>query len=272
MGTDFPILMYHALWPPIDDAAGRAAHFAADPQLADPGARLYALDARVFARQLDAIVAAGGAGAPPDAAGLDDPRWRRGAWITFDDGHRSNLTLALPELAARRLRAIFFITTGWTGTPGFLTEEEIGALAAAGMIVGAHGVSHRYLSDLSDAELAAELRDSRARLESMISAPVTSVALPGGRNSARVRKAAAAAGYRHLFTSRIAAAGPAGDPLDWPRVPILNTQPAEFLPALLRGDRRALAAMARSARLRQAIRSLLGNHLYDRLRSRALGG
>ena len=51
--------------------------------------------------------------------------------ITFDDGNASDLHTALPALRARGLTATFFVVAGRLGTPGFLDDEDVEALAAA---------------------------------------------------------------------------------------------------------------------------------------------
>lgn len=302
----FPILMYHALYPALKDAAALQACWQADPQLADPGARHYALDAVRFDRQLAAITRADYR-TPASLDELSVPAANR-IVLTFDDGHCSNVEIALPALRARGLRAVFFITTDWIGRPGFMTPEQIRALDAAGMLLGSHGASHRYFADLSPAELENELRRSAAALESILGRPVDALALPGGRNHPRLPALAARLGYRHVFTSRVALANPATDssnsrasqahvtsaevatdspdsrtsrahvtpsdsaiaPLAWPRIPITAAQPDDFLPRLLAGDTRQLQRMATRARLTALAKHLLGNRLYDTLRQRLM--
>jgi peptidoglycan/xylan/chitin deacetylase (PgdA/CDA1 family) len=267
--TAFPILMYHALWPAEDRAETLARIWDADAQMRDPGARLYALDERVFADQVERI-----ARVMPVGGGwneLDNPTAPRRAWITFDDGHRSNHALALPILRRFDCRAIFFITTDWIGTDGFMNENELRDLRNAGMMIGTHGCSHRYLSDLSESEVSRELSESKTKLEGILGEPVISVSLPGGRSHPSIRRLAGELGYRHVFTSRMALARPGEDRLDWPRIAITNRRPESFLSELLAGQTAQLDAMARKARLRQTVRNLLGTRLYDRVRSLIIG-
>jgi peptidoglycan/xylan/chitin deacetylase (PgdA/CDA1 family) len=266
-----PILMYHAVWPPLDDAAALQRHWAADPQLRDPGARRYALDQRRFQAQIAAIRAAS---LKPLRAWPSPEILQASAGdqilITFDDGHISNYTLALPILQSTDTCGAFFITTNWINQPGFMNEEQLRAMQAAGMLLGTHGCSHRYFSDLTETEIEAELRDSKARLEAILQAPVRAMALPGGRNHATLRRRAADAGYEFVFTSSIGLADARANPLDLPRIPITNVQAPEFLESILRGDFRQVTAMRRSAGLRNLLKRMLGNRLYDRLRAGAL--
>ncbi len=121
--------------------------------------------------------------------------------ITFDDGNASDFDLALPILRGLGLGATFFITTSWVGTEGYMDMARIRGLHEAGMTIGSHGVTHRFLSDLDDRELERELADSRAALEDGIGAGVDSLSLPGGFGSRRVLAAAKRAGYVAVYTS-----------------------------------------------------------------------
>ena len=155
--------MYHALWPAAEDAATRERRFASDPQLCDPGARLYAFSDETLAFHMQAIQAEGYA--PIDRwQQLAEPLTGRRILITFDDGHLSNFTIALPVLKAHGLRAAFFITTDWIGSHGFMNEAQICQLRDSGMLIGAHGCSHRYLAALSREEALEEMVRSRQRL------------------------------------------------------------------------------------------------------------
>ncbi len=115
--------------------------------------------------------------------------------------------LDIPELAnepANELR-----TAGW---------DELRDLSARGTELYAHTVSHPHLTKLGDAELAAELRDSRERLEEELRRPCPLLAYPFGEHDARVRAAADRAGYDAAFA--LGRSGLAGDRYATPRVGI----------------------------------------------------
>jgi peptidoglycan/xylan/chitin deacetylase (PgdA/CDA1 family) len=88
-----------------------------------------------------------------------------------------------------------------------LTWADIRTLAQHPLItIGAHTVSHPWLSDLSDAELATELRESKRRLEQEIQREVTMFAYPFGTPEAcgpREFKAAKCAGFEAAVTGRM---------------------------------------------------------------------
>ena len=121
--------------------------------------------------------------------------------ISFDDGDVSNAEVALPLLRERGMVAEFFVTSDFVGQAGMLTTTDLHALVGAGMGVQAHGRTHRYLDDLSSAELDAELSESKRSLEAATGKIVNAIALPGGRGGERERKAAVIAGYQYMFNS-----------------------------------------------------------------------
>ena len=62
--------------------------------------------------------------------------------ITFDDGNESDALIALPELAKRNLKAIFFVVAGRIGLPHYLDRVALRDLMSAGMEIGSHGMHH----------------------------------------------------------------------------------------------------------------------------------
>ena len=188
---DVPILTWHSIGPASDEfTVGEAA----------------------FAAQLDAIRGAGfhtvtfhdwlehqDKGAPlPDKPIL----------LTFDDGDQDAFTAALPALRARGMRATFFLVSGWIGPddahrlaqgePGrrSLIWPEARALAAAGMEIGSHGVTHRRLPELTKEEALQEMAASKRELEARLLAPVEVFAFPYNASRRRLRGLVREAGYR----------------------------------------------------------------------------
>ena len=121
--------------------------------------------------------------------------------VTFDDGNSSDLEQALPALRERGLTATFFVVAGRLGTPGFLDEDGVRELAAAGMDVGCHGMRHRPWRGLDDGALREELVEAKGILEALVERPVTEAACPFGSYDRRVLKTLRGAGYRRAYTS-----------------------------------------------------------------------
>jgi peptidoglycan/xylan/chitin deacetylase (PgdA/CDA1 family) len=120
--------------------------------------------------------------------------------VTFDDGHGSTVQ-ACTEMAERGMRATAFVTPKFClERPDFMQPSDLRALQKVAD-VGAHGYSHQPLTKLGDAELEAELHDSKAWLEDVLGSPVTYMSLPQGFANRRVLKACAAAGFRLVGNS-----------------------------------------------------------------------
>jgi peptidoglycan/xylan/chitin deacetylase (PgdA/CDA1 family) len=97
---------------------------------------------------------------------------------SWDDGHRLDLQLAR-RLAAHALKGTFYVALN---VPGHreIGDQEIRALHAMGMEIGSHTLSHRLLTGRSKDEVRYELRESKARLEDIVGAPVTAFSYPEG--------------------------------------------------------------------------------------------
>lgn len=145
-------------------------------------------------------------GAPADAA----PRLA----VTFDDGYRDTLTTAAPLLVAQSIPFTVFVPAAHLGTPNYLDAAGLRELAALpGAAVGAHGAGHVPLTKLGDDALARELAGSRKRLEDVLGRAVDRMSYPFGAVDARVRDAAAAAGFALAGASFYGPNLPGRDPL-----------------------------------------------------------
>jgi peptidoglycan/xylan/chitin deacetylase (PgdA/CDA1 family) len=123
--------------------------------------------------------------------------------LTFDDGFSDNYETLAPLLAELDAPATVFVVSGWLGKPHrsvprarVVTAEELRALHAAGIEIGAHSVTHPDLSTLTYEEARSELEQSKRDLERELDAPVEVAAYPYGRASADAVRAARDAGFR----------------------------------------------------------------------------
>lgn len=248
-----PVLMYHGLHA---TAASRGRFDA-----------VYSVTPDAFAQQLDWLLAEG-----YRSVRLDESEAGRAKQvvITFDDGDISNLTVAFPMLRERDMVAEFFITTDFIGEPGMLGARDIRTLTDAGMGVQSHGRSHRFLEDLDDDAMYAELRDSKRQLEAMSGTTVSAIAFPGGRGGSRECDAALRIGYRHVLGSTPGCNRGRRPHECYERIAMTRDLQLKHFAALVdwRGWRSWLAG-ARFRALRVPKR-LLGNERYRRLRARLL--
>lgn len=108
------------------------------------------------------------------------------ARLTFDDGNKTDATIAMPALLEAGLKASFFIPSARIDSEGYVTKGDIRAMHDAGMEIGSHGFAHLDWMTLSDAEITYDVRQSVEDLSAIINAPVRSVAVPFGSCDRRV--------------------------------------------------------------------------------------
>jgi peptidoglycan/xylan/chitin deacetylase (PgdA/CDA1 family) len=185
--------------------------------------------------------------------------------VTFDDGHRSNIEMALPILQAHNLSAHFFVTVGWTGKKiGYMGWTDLKILRDCGQQIGAHGWSHSFLTECNHRELRQELFASRLQLEDKLGVEIRTMACPGGRYDHRVIAACKEAGYQRVYTS----------------VPELENRPPAFLVGrvnahsmmtaqhvheLMLPGSKALRRLKRDYLAKAIAKKLLSDRIYDRL-------
>lgn len=105
----------------------------------------------------------------------------------------------------------------------YLSVDQLSELAAAGMVMGAHSVSHPLLSRLPAAEQRREIRDSQEHLATRVDAPVDLFAYPYGGEASytdRTRELVREAGFEWAVTTQpgeIAGADLGERPLALPR-------------------------------------------------------
>jgi len=169
-----PILNYHSVGPVADD---------------------YTVPEAAFAQQLDWLAAQGFHTASLNQL-VEHRLPPRPVILTFDDGKEDALTTVLPALRKRGMVGSFFVITSLIGQPGYLSWDDVRALAAAGMEIGSHTVDHARLADLPDDRVRAELMDSKRELEAHLQKPIEALAYPYNSVRSRIIDAARAAGYR----------------------------------------------------------------------------
>jgi peptidoglycan/xylan/chitin deacetylase (PgdA/CDA1 family) len=187
-----------------------------------------------FERQLELLI---GRGYRPARA--EDVLAGRGRLlhVTFDDAFIS-VRAALPALERLSVPGTVFACSGLAdegaplrileladdvdAQPGELatmTWDDLRELTERGIEIGAHTVSHAHLRETSDEELDRELTESKRRIEDELGCPCSLLAYPFGEHDARVRAAAARAGFAAAFGLQ-PHGSTWGDPLQLPRVGI----------------------------------------------------
>lgn len=151
---------------------------------------------------------------------------RHGAWparsffLTFDDGFASVAEVALPALRRLGFSATVFVVSDWVGRtndwPGqpdwvprrpLLDWPDLASLAAEGIAIGAHSMSHPALTGMEPDSLSREVAGSLRTIEDRLGLAVETFAYPYGKTSTEI-EALAGRTYRAAFGTQLAFATP----------------------------------------------------------------
>jgi len=113
--------------------------------------------------------------------------------LTFDDGAADNYDVR-SILAQNDLQATFYISSGLTGTGGYMTEEQLRGLYEDGNEIGGHSLDHVNLSETSGDDLLKEICQDRINLIDY-GFRVTSFAYPFGHYDEETRQTVIDCGY-----------------------------------------------------------------------------
>lgn len=159
--------------------------------------------------------------------------------ITFDDGHRSNLTLSGPILKKYGFKATEFVVTGAIGKKGFLSKQDLISMEASGTWdIESHSVHHPHLSKIPEKKMINELTQSKKVLTKLLGHPVNFFCYPYGDYNTKVVLQVQKAGYLLATTVHHGYANPvAQGPLTLPRLSVhqglpLSTFQSWFQPSL----------------------------------------
>lgn len=196
--------------------------------------------------------------------------------ITFDDGDAGWFYSALPLLNKFEKKAIFFVTPELIGTPGYCSWKQLRALVMAGHKIGTHGLTHRFLPDLTEQECLNELVKSKEILEDRLGAEINTLSFPGGRFGRREIRLAKRAGYTFCFTSepgrlkRSDFGALSHDkvnqaPILGPRIAIRAATSTDWLSNLIEGRTTLWGRIYLAHWIKLTLKKLLGNQGYHGL-------
>ena len=253
----FAALMYHRI---------HSAETPAD----DPRERPWAVALDGFERQMDRLAASGKLGvsmaqvhAELTAGRSVPPTW---VVLTFDDGNRSDHRHALPVLARLGFRATFFVCGFRIDARDGLSQDALKEMHHAGMHIGSHAMTHRFLTTLSPRDEEDELARSKQQLEEIVTETVDHFAPPGGRWSSRTAATLRRLSYRAVSTSKFGYNDSSKAAFAYRRIPVVATTTLERFDTIVAGSPwRLWPSYARAGTI-GAVRRALGDTAYARLR------
>jgi peptidoglycan/xylan/chitin deacetylase (PgdA/CDA1 family) len=156
--------------------------------------------------------------------------------ISVDDGYVDDVRTILPDLKRMHMVATFFVITGRTTEPGFVTDAQIRELDHAGMDVGDHTAHHVDLRAITSSELAMETAGSRKVLERILGHPVYAFAYPFGAYNDAVVAAVKQAGFTLAYTTNSGSTETTSGPLTMPRIHVGRSETPSGVTGLLGGQ------------------------------------
>ncbi|HZV34800.1 MAG TPA: polysaccharide deacetylase family protein [Verrucomicrobiae bacterium] len=160
----------------------------------------YAISPAQFERQLEILRAQGF-----DFLKLEDvgnAAAKKKCVLTFDDATSDHFETVLPILEKYHCHASFFVPTAKLNNPGYLTDEQVRKIAAAGHEIGSHSHEHQRMDKLSVEEVRRQISLSREILAGIIGKKPVSFVPPGGFINERIQKVARELGIKTLRTMR----------------------------------------------------------------------
>jgi peptidoglycan/xylan/chitin deacetylase (PgdA/CDA1 family) len=189
--------------------------------------------------------------------------------ITFDDGCETDLIAAAPVLREFGFHAIFYVSSGRLGLPGYMTPDQLRALDSEGFEIGCHSMTHAYLPDLAEHDLKREILDAKNQTEQILGHAIEHFSCPGGRYDERTLAMARQAGFVTVANSEYHANSPATNPYELNRVGVLRHDSFDDFIASCHG--RGLWKKQLPHQARRSVQRMIGNGAYDRLRATLLG-
>lgn len=190
--------------------------------------------------------------------------------ITFDDGFLTDYEVAYPILKNYGFPATFFVCL--VNIKSETRWPQMREMVQNGFTIGAHTVSHAYLSDLSPQDLIRELNDCKKIIEENIGQKVKYLAPPGGRYNRQVVETANKLGYEALLTTRVGLNHQHSDVMQLKRWTVrYSTSLAEFGKMISQDNYTLQTKILKSQALNWG-KKIIGNNAFDKLRELLLPG
>jgi peptidoglycan/xylan/chitin deacetylase (PgdA/CDA1 family) len=140
--------------------------------------------------------------------------------LTFDDGYKNAYTEALPLLQKYGFVGTFFLlaTPAHYEAPGYMTWNDIHAMAEAGMSMQAHGRDHYDLTNRAYEFLVYQILGAKEAVEAHSGQPVRFFCYPSGRYDVDTAAVVESAGYWGAVTTAWGTELRLDNRYAWPRI------------------------------------------------------
>lgn len=161
--------------------------------------------------------------------------------ITFDDGYRDLMDVAVPALQSRGIPATVFVLSRperanreeLDNNKSLLSRQQVLFLRRAGWTIGCHSATHQSLISCSTRDLRKEVITAKQELERVIGEPVRYFSYPKGRVNGRVASVVKEAGFEGAVTTTHGVVSPATVVCHLPRVMVDGSVSQHQFPVLV---------------------------------------
>jgi peptidoglycan/xylan/chitin deacetylase (PgdA/CDA1 family) len=249
----------------VNGAAIFAYHnFVERPDVAAPPSQAYVLSQAQFDAHLDVLATPGlKPSRLADVLAVPAP----GQFVlSFDDGYLTDYTVAFARLVARGWPGCFFVIASQVGKSRALGWRELREMAAAGMEIGSHSLTHPFLHRADPDEIRREFGESKRIIEDGLGQAVQFASLPRGSAAPGMGALIKELGYHAFCTSEPGLVSVRTDPYEVPRIAVKQRTTPAFLRKVCAGSRLTMATLQSSHALKKAGKNIVGAERWRHIR------
>ncbi len=239
-------------------------NFVERPDVAAPPSQAYVLSQAQFARHLDALAAPGFR--PSRLADVLAAPAAGHFVLSFDDGFLTDYTVAFARLAERGWPGCFFVIASQIGKSRALGWPELREMAAAGMEIGSHSLTHPFLHCADPDEIRREFGESKRILEDGLGQAVHFASLPRGSAAPGMGTLIKELGYRAFCTSEPGLVSVRTDPYEVPRIAVKQRTTPAFVQQICAGRRLTLLTVKSLHAVKKVGKQLVGAERWRHIR------
>lgn len=239
-------------------------NFVERPDVPAPAAQAYVLSQAQFDAHLDALAAP--TLRPSRLADVLTSPAAGQFVLSFDDGYLTDYTVAFSRLAERGWPGCFFVIASQVGAPRALGWRELREMAAAGMEIGSHSLTHPFLHRADPDQIRREFGESKRILEDGLGQAVHFASLPRGSAAPGMGALIRELGYRAFCTSEPGLVSVRTNPYEVPRIAVKQRTTPAFLRQVCAGRRVTLATLQSFHAVKKLGKQLVGAERWRHIR------